>query len=88
MIIMYYIGFIISFFSPIGMYFFSKRECKFSLLTCLFWFSGDSFFMIYNYLIGEYPLSIFFLLNNIMTIRLFRKTLNEIKIANLNKSNL
>lgn len=88
MLIMYYVGFIVSFFSPIGMYFFSKRESKFSLFTCFFWFFGDSFFMIYNYLIGEYPLSIFFLLNNIMTIRLFRKTLNEIKNSNIDKSNI
>ena len=86
--IMFYLGYIFSFFSPIGMYFFGKRTIKYTFLTCYLWFIGDIFFMIYNFLIKEYPLSIFFFFNNIMTYRVYRKTKYESKITNINKSNL
>jgi hypothetical protein len=85
---MYNLGFFFSFFSPIGMYFFSKRQYRYTFLTCFFWLVGDIFFMIYNFIIKEYPLFLFFMLNNIMTLRLLRKTIYEKHSSNINKSNL
>lgn len=81
---LYAISFLMCFCSPIGMYFFSKRTIKNTFLSCAFWLVSDIFFLIYNIVIEEYPLALFFFLNNLMTIRILRKALNERKNTNIN----